>query len=66
MTWSLAVVRILGLFVHIDAQKDPTEALLAVLLVGLALWFIVAQARNREERRAESRRDRGNRPPRSW
>lgn len=65
MTLSLAVVRILGLFVKIDAQKNPTEVLLAGLVVGLVLWFIVAQARHREERRDE-RRGRGNRPPRTW
>ena len=65
MTWSLAVVGILGFLVHIDAQKNPTEALLAAAVVALVLWFIVAQARHREERRDEMRRDRERRPPRS-
>ena len=47
MTWSLAV---LAFFVHIDAQNDPWAAIGAVLAVSLGLWFIVVQARRRDER----------------
>jgi threonine/homoserine/homoserine lactone efflux protein len=63
MTWSLAV---LGFFVHIDAQKDPLQALIAAGVIGVVLWFVVAQARRREERRTESRRDGTDRRPRDW
>lgn len=63
MTWSLAI---LGLFVHIDAQKDPLQALIAAGVIGAVLWFVVAQARRREARRTESRRDGTDRRPRDW
>ena len=57
---------ILGFFVHIDAEKDPVQALIAAGLIGAALWFVVAQARRREARRMESRRDGTDRRPRDW
>ncbi len=57
---------ILGFFVHIDAEKDPLQALIAVGLIGAALWFVVAQTRRREARRMESRRDGTDRRPRDW
>ena len=57
---------ILGFFVHIDAEKDPLQALIAAGLIGAALWFVVAQARRREARRMESRRDGTDRRPRDW
>ncbi|HEY5172843.1 MAG TPA: hypothetical protein VIK54_14030 [Acidimicrobiia bacterium] len=63
VTWSLAI---LGFFVHIDAQKDPLQALLAAGVVAAVLWFVVAQARRREERRMQSRRDGTDRRPRDW
>jgi threonine/homoserine/homoserine lactone efflux protein len=63
MTWSLAI---LGFFVHIDAQKDPLQALIAAGVIGVVLWFVVAQARRREARRTESRRDGTDRRPRDW
>ena len=66
MTSTLAVFAVLGFFVHIDAQKDPTSALVAIVVVGLALWFVVAQSRRREERRAEAKRDDHPRRPRDW
>jgi threonine/homoserine/homoserine lactone efflux protein len=63
MTWSLAI---LGFFVHIDAQKDPLQALIAAGVIGVVLWFVVAQARRREARRTESIRDGTDRRPRDW
>jgi hypothetical protein len=63
MTWSPAI---LGFFVHIDAQKDPLQALIAAGVIGVVLWFVVAQARRREARRMESRRDGTDRRPRDW
>ena len=57
---------ILGFFVHIDAAKDPVSALAAAGAVGAALWFVVAQARRREARRTQSRRERDDRQWRNW
>jgi hypothetical protein len=57
---------ILGFFVHIDAEKDPLQALIAAGIIGAALWFVVAQTRRREARRMESRRDGTDRRPRDW
>jgi RsiW-degrading membrane proteinase PrsW (M82 family) len=50
MTCSFAI---LGFFVHIDAEKDPVQALIAAGLIGAALWFVIALARRREARRME-------------
>ncbi|MDP9333779.1 MAG: hypothetical protein M3Q30_10790 [Actinomycetota bacterium] len=68
MTWSLGILGygILGFFVHINAQRDPVQALMAAGAVGAALWFVVAQSRRREARRTESRREGNHRQPRSW
>jgi hypothetical protein len=55
------ILDVLAFFVNIDAQKDPWAAILAAAAVGLLLWFAVAQARRRDERRAK-RRDEGGRP----
>jgi hypothetical protein len=57
MTWPLAALDLLGFFVHIDAQNDPWAAISAIVAVGVVLWFIVAQARRRDERRAKRRED---------
>lgn len=62
-TSPLGVVGVVGFFVHIDAQNDPWAAIGAVLAVGLGLWFIVVQARRRDERRAR-RRQGDDGPPR--
>ena len=48
-------LELLGMFIHVDAQRNPGEAILLGLAVAGLLWFIVARARHREERRAESR-----------
>lgn len=56
---------ILAFFVHIDAAKDPVPALIVAGGVGAALWFVVAQARRREVRRTQSRRERDDRQPRN-
>ncbi len=53
-----------GFFVHIDAQTDPLAALLAMGGAGAVLWFIVAQARKRDERRDAARRGDEGRAPR--
>ena len=63
MTWYLGI---LGFFVHINAQKDPVAALMAAGVVGAALWFVVAQSRRREARRAKASREGDDRRPRSW
>jgi hypothetical protein len=63
MTWYLGM---LGFSVHINAQKDPVAALMAAGAVGAALWFLVAQSRRREARRAEASREGNDRQPRSW
>ncbi|MDQ1447958.1 MAG: hypothetical protein QOC79_929 [Actinomycetota bacterium] len=63
MTWYLGI---LGFLVHINAQKDPVQALMAAGAVGAALWFVVAQSRRREARRAEASREGNDRRPRSW
>jgi hypothetical protein len=62
MPWSLAI---LGFFVYIDAEHDPWLALAMAALAAGALWFIVASARRREERKAEEQRSPDPRP-RSW
>jgi hypothetical protein len=57
----------LSLPVNIDARKNPVPALLLFALVALLLWFAVAQARRREERRARQGGPRdtwSRRPPR--
>ena len=38
--------------VKIDAQKDPVPALLLFAVAALLLWFLIAQARRRDARRA--------------
>ena len=43
---------VLGFFVHIDAQTQPLAALAAIGAAAALLWFVVAQARRREERQA--------------
>ena len=55
MAWPFAALGVLGFFVHIDAQKDPWAVVLAAVAAGLFLWFVVAQARRRDERRARRR-----------
>jgi len=53
--------------VKIDAQKNPVPALLLFALAAVLLWFLVAQARRREERKARQGRQRdtwSRRPPR--
>jgi hypothetical protein len=52
--------------VKIDAQKSPVSALLMLAATGLLLWFLVAQARRRDARRAGPRRSDtwSRRPPR--
>ena len=57
---------LLGFFIHIDAHREPVAALLAAGAVGVALWFVVAQSRRREARRAEASREGDDRRPRSW
>jgi hypothetical protein len=57
MAWPLAALDVLGFFVHIDAQNDPWTAIGAAVAVGLLLWFVVQQARRRDERRARRRED---------
>ena len=51
-----------------DAQQDPVPALLLFALVCLVLWFLVAQARRRDARKANRDRDlsgwRSRQPPR--
>jgi hypothetical protein len=68
MIWSLGIPAygILGFFVHINAQEDPVQALMAAGAVGAALWFLVAQSRRREARRTEASREGNHRQPRSW
>ena len=52
--------------VKIDAQKDPIPALLMFAVACMILWFLVAQARRRDARRAGARRSDtwSRRPPR--
>jgi hypothetical protein len=38
--------------VKIDAQKDPVPALLLFAVAALLLWFLIAQTRRRDARRA--------------
>jgi hypothetical protein len=47
-------IGVVGFLIHVDVQRDPVAAILIAVAVGLTLWFIVARARRREERRAES------------
>jgi hypothetical protein len=42
----------LSLPINIDAQKNPLPAILLFLLAAALLWFLVAQARRRDARRA--------------
>jgi hypothetical protein len=63
MPWSLAI---LGFFVHIDAEQDPWGALAAAAVAAGLLWFIVSQARHREERKAEAERQTPASRPRNW
>jgi hypothetical protein len=63
MTWSHAL---LGFFITIDAQNNPLMALAAAATAAGLLWFVVVQARHREERKAEAKRDPRERPPRTW
>jgi hypothetical protein len=57
MTWPVALVGVLGFFVHIDAQNDPWAAIGGAAAVGLVLWFVVVQARRRDARRARLREE---------
>jgi hypothetical protein len=41
--------------INIDAQKNPVPAILLFLLAAALLWFLVAQARRRDVRRARQR-----------
>jgi hypothetical protein len=66
MTWSLAVLDLLAFFVHINAERDPWAAIIAAVVVGAVLWFIVVQARRRDERRAQTRREGNDRHTRNW
>jgi ABC-type uncharacterized transport system permease subunit len=66
MPATLALGALLGFFVKIDAEKSPWGAIFAAIAIGVLLWFVVAQATRREERRAGTRRDRRGRHDRNW
>ena len=63
MPWSVAI---LGFFVHINAEQDPWAAIGAAAGVAWVLWLIVAQARRREERRAEAEHRAADPRTRKW
>ncbi|HTK17263.1 MAG TPA: hypothetical protein VL769_12775 [Acidimicrobiia bacterium] len=57
----------LSLPVKIDAQKNPVPALLLFAVAAALLWFLIAQARRRDARRAGRGRQSdpwSRRPPR--
>ena len=43
--------------IGLNAQRDPVPVILLFLLACLVLWFLVAQARRRDARRASKERD---------
>lgn len=59
MSWYFGAM---SLPVGFDAQNNPVPAILLFALVSFALWFLVAQARRRDARRAK----RGDRDLSGW
>jgi hypothetical protein len=59
MSWYLGAA---SLPIGFDAQQNPVPALFLFAVVCLLLWFLVVQARRRDERKAK----RGDRDLSGW